>query len=329
MGLPTANHFSSTQTAPASTTFFNYNLTTGNITQITHGSSGYYLDSAHNNKLTLSTYKENDTYPGPRPYQVPLQGGQPTRLLEVFGSESVISPDGKNIAFTRGMSRWRRRHYRGPDNRQLWLYNIPTKKFTQLTTWKGNDGLPRWQSNSTLCYISDRKDKTYNIYKRNINKSENSATQLTFNTEKDIWTFDLAQANGTIIYKSWDRLYFLKDGKSTPMNLTATQDRPSQRHHKRRQQISHRIGPQPRRKSHGIYRLWRHLYPQHFRRCTHQTCHHQRRKRTRSNLVTRWPKALFCLRQNRHQICLHSFGKSHKRRSFSKTQKRRISRNRK
>lgn len=204
---------------------FNYNLTTGSITQITHGSSGYYLDSASNNKLTLSTYKENDTYPGPRPYQVSTQGGQPTRLLNAFGTEAVISPDGENIAFTRGMSRWRRRHYRGPDNRQLWLYNTQSQKYTQLTTWNGNDGLPRWSSNTTLCYISDRKDRTYNIYKRDINKSEDSAQQLTFHKEKDIWTFDLAQGSGTVLYKSWDRLYYLKDNKSVAMNLTASQDR--------------------------------------------------------------------------------------------------------
>ncbi len=96
-------------------------------------------------------------------YSVKDIGGTPKRILNSLGDMPVLSPDGKNIAFTRGSCRIEREDYKGPANRDIWLYNIEKKEYTKLTIYDGNDFYPRWQDNDTILFISSSSGK-YNIH---------------------------------------------------------------------------------------------------------------------------------------------------------------------
>jgi len=91
-------------------------------------------------------------------YSVKDIGGTPKRILNSLGDMPVLSPDGKNIAFTRGSCRIEREDYKGPANRDIWLYNIEKKEYTKLTIYDGNDFYPRWQDNDTILFISSFMD---------------------------------------------------------------------------------------------------------------------------------------------------------------------------
>ena len=51
---------------------------------------------------------------------------------------------------------WERRHYRGPENQDLWLQDRASAEFTRLTRWAGNDGKAAWLDDATILYLSDR-----------------------------------------------------------------------------------------------------------------------------------------------------------------------------
>lgn len=95
-------------------------------------------------------------------------GGTPTRYLDAVGEQSVLSPDGKLLAFVRGPCRMAREDYHGSANRELWIFNKETKVFNKITNYDGHDFYPRWSDSNTLFYVSS-KSGGYNIWTIKIN----------------------------------------------------------------------------------------------------------------------------------------------------------------
>lgn len=177
---------------------------------------GFASDQTGREVLTFAAYLEGDVYRSPRPYMVLAQGGDINRIHNAHGTFPVISPDGKKLIFTRGDSDWSRRHYRGSDARNVWLYDFQTDKFSQLTNWAGNDGKARWIDKNNLIYLSDRENNCVNLYKMSLKAGEAEVTPLTKLTEQDIYDFDVSADGKTVVYSSWDSLYVLKINKSKP-----------------------------------------------------------------------------------------------------------------
>ena len=71
-------------------------------------------------------------------------GGTPARYMNTVGFDSKLSPNGKFIVFVKGNCRIQREAYRGPANRNIWLYDIAKDAYMQLTTYDGNDFYPQW-----------------------------------------------------------------------------------------------------------------------------------------------------------------------------------------
>jgi len=92
------------------------------------------------------------------------KGGTPSRLLDSFGFQPVVSPSGRFIAFVRGSCRLSREAYHGSANRDIWLYDTQSKSYHQLTTFDGQDFNPIWGSEQSLFFISARNGK-YNVFK--------------------------------------------------------------------------------------------------------------------------------------------------------------------
>lgn len=96
--------------------------------------------------------------------QVSADGGTPYRAMEALGKQAVLSPDGKKVAFVSGSCRIDREAYRGSANLDLYLYDLETQTYEQLTTFEGNDFMPKWADSNTLYFISARSGR-YNIHR--------------------------------------------------------------------------------------------------------------------------------------------------------------------
>src|SRR5690606_4291361 len=92
--------------------------------------------------IAFEAQLEGDVYRSLRPYMVAPEGGDLRRIHDAYGAHPAISPDGGRVAFTRGgyYYGWTRRHYRGSESKDVWLYDRTDGSFTQLTTRRGNDG---------------------------------------------------------------------------------------------------------------------------------------------------------------------------------------------
>ncbi|MDG2170584.1 MAG: S41 family peptidase [Opitutales bacterium] len=130
-------------------------------------------------------------------YRAAPEGGTPARYMDALGFDPVVSPDGSKIAFVRGTCRIEREAYQGPANRDVWIYDVESEKYTQLTDFEGNDFSPKWLNDSTLLFISSREGK-YNVFQTSL---KGSVKQITFEEAFGVNTFDLSPKTKQIVYQ--------------------------------------------------------------------------------------------------------------------------------
>lgn len=190
------------------------------------GLSGVGIDGNGETKVAFSAYLEGDLHRSPRPFEVSIQGGEPTRVHDAFGSRAVRSPDGRRTVFERGNVRPQRRHYRGADRRDVWLHDESLETFRKLTDWDGNDMTARWAGDDAVLFLSDRDGSTHNIQRMDLADGETSP--LTSFEEIDVASFDATPSGNRLVLHRWDTLYGLdlseEDPVPRPIRLSAPED---------------------------------------------------------------------------------------------------------
>ncbi|MFM7261716.1 MAG: hypothetical protein ACKO3W_14050, partial [bacterium] len=174
--------------------------------------------------IFIDTTIEGDLFRGTRPYVVSVEGGTPVRLHDAFGGAANASADGARVLFERGGSGWSRRGYNGPDNRNVWLFDVAGKTFAPLTKYDGNDGMPRFISTDEYVYLSDRGTGTVNLFRAKIGDGLDSGKRLTDFSGSDIHglavSADGKSAVFAVLGDLW-RIDLSKEG-ATPEKLAFT-----------------------------------------------------------------------------------------------------------
>ena len=170
--------------------------------------------------ITFDSRHEGDFYRSSRPYEVSAEGGPFARVHDAFGTAATRSPSGGRVLFERGGNSWTRRHKRGADTRDVWLFT-PEGDFHQLTSWEGNDGQPAWLDEDTMVFLSDREGDTVNLYRQDVVPGVEAAVPLTTFEDRDVTAFDLSADGRTAILQRWDTLYSLdlEDPNARPVAL--------------------------------------------------------------------------------------------------------------
>tara|TARA_R110000782_G_scaffold54637_8_gene115490 strand:- start:29442 stop:32936 length:3495 start_codon:yes stop_codon:yes gene_type:complete len=179
------------------------------VRRVTFEDSTLYLDgfSSDGSRILVSGSVEGDVYRSRRVYSVPFEGGPISRLHGAFGQSSDANPEGSRYAFERGGSSWDRRHYRGPDQRDIWVFDERDGSFSRVTSWTGNDGQARWRDDDTLIYMSDRSGDFVRLWTLDIGAGEDAAVQLTDNADRDITGFDVSHDGRAVVFTKWDGMY--------------------------------------------------------------------------------------------------------------------------
>ena len=160
-------------------------------------------------------------------HKIAAEGGTSERLLDALGFSAVASPDGRFIAFNRGSCRIVREAYRGPANRDVWLYDTQEQEYIQLTDFDGNDIFPRWAGERTLYFLSPRSGK-YNIYRMELaedGKAQGEPEQLTNYSDEGVRYFDISADGSTIVMEQGATVYVMpQEGEARPLQAQVTTD---------------------------------------------------------------------------------------------------------
>ena len=158
-------------------------------------------------------------------YQVNANGGTPQRFLTALGSMATVSPDGNLVAFVKGACRISREDYSGSAQRDVWVYNIKTGAYFQVTSSEKNDHSPLWDAAGNLYYIGAKSGR-YNIYQQSINTDgsvKGTSKKMTNQNKNGVVSFSVSN-QGIIVYSTLFDLYQIINGQAKKINLKIASD---------------------------------------------------------------------------------------------------------
>jgi tricorn protease len=153
-------------------------------------------------------------------YIVSVDGGMPWRAGPDMGNAASFSPDGKRIAYNpKGQTYWRK-YYRGAYATDVWIEDISTKKFTQLTDFDGLDSWPMWSRDGDIYFVSDRDGNGLtNIWR--VAEAGGKADKVTSFRNGDVRFPSISADGRTIVFEHDFGIWKLDTGskKVTPIRL--------------------------------------------------------------------------------------------------------------
>ncbi|MCK9308967.1 MAG: S41 family peptidase [Candidatus Cloacimonetes bacterium] len=138
-------------------------------------------------------------------YKVPLDGSRPELIAEIGNSYASLSPDNTQIVFQQG-GYPDREAYRGSANGELWLLDIASKKYTNLSNTDYSELYPRYShySNSLFyCGAKDEQLQLMRVDKMNFKKPV-ILSKLGKFSARDI---TVARTNDRVVFTVFDALY--------------------------------------------------------------------------------------------------------------------------
>ena len=161
-------------------------------------------------------------------YQVSTKGETPHRIMNTVGLMAKVSPNKRFIAFVKGGCRIEREDYRGPANKNIWIYDSEEDAYHQITDFDGNDFLPQWTTGNSLYFISSRSGR-YNIHKVGIDETGKVKTDIEPVTEYEddaIRYFDISKDGDVIAFEKGIDIFLQKKGEAEakPLALKLTRD---------------------------------------------------------------------------------------------------------
>lgn len=202
----------------------------GTPKRLTYHSAGDNISSWSNDgNILFSTNREFNQIERPMEiYSISSKGGTEFRVLDAVGFEPIASPDGRFIAFVRGdINPVAREDYRGPSNRDIWLFDSKTKKYSKLVGFETNDVMPQWTDSKSIFFLSS-VNKGYNIYKVTIDdngKAVSKPEQLTNFKDQSIRYMNVSNDGSSVIIEKDKNIYVSStakiDFKKIDVNISA------------------------------------------------------------------------------------------------------------
>ena len=137
-------------------------------------------------------------------YVVDIDGSKTeSRFMDALGIDPSVSPNGNKVAFVRGTARTSREDYRGPANRNIWIFDIDKNNYEQLSNFAGTEFSPQWAGNRSVFYIAPNAGK-YNVFKTDL---KGDVEQLTSETDFGVNHFSVDKSGDTVVYQAGNEVY--------------------------------------------------------------------------------------------------------------------------
>ncbi len=167
-------------------------------------------------------------YPmGAQIHAIPVGGGTPRRLVDIFGDE-VATADGKTFIIAEGRLKEARLHYRGTYQRELYSWTEGSDP-VRLTDNRGYDTQPMVAPDGRIFWVGDQNDaKCFNIFTMNADGSDKR--QLTGYKDDGIRAASLSADGKTLVFERATSIYAMeikpegKAGKPRELKIEVAAD---------------------------------------------------------------------------------------------------------
>jgi len=149
-------------------------------------------------------------------YSVPVTGGRVSQVLTSPALNATVNPSGSKILFHDYLgyeSDWRK-HHTSAVTRDVWVYDLPAKKYTRLTTFKGEDRNPVFGASDNEFYYLSEQSGSFNVWKSSLDHPDHPdhPTQVTRFTRNPVRFLSRAR-NGTLAFQYDGEIYTMNDGE--------------------------------------------------------------------------------------------------------------------
>lgn len=160
-------------------------------------------------------------------YSVAISGGRPVQMLGTPAEAICFTPDGKQMLYQdrKGGEDDFRKHHTSSITRDIWLYDLKTKRHTNLTKRAGEDRNPVLSADGkTVYFLSERNGGSFNVYKApfgsTLSKDVVAVTKYKGNNTWDypVRFLSIARDN-TLCYTYDGEIYIMKSGSSSAQKV--------------------------------------------------------------------------------------------------------------
>ena len=171
-------------------------------------------------------------------YSVAVKGGRPVQMLGTPAEAICFTPDGKQMLYQdrKGGEDEFRKHHTSSITRDIWLYDLKTRRHTNITNRPGEDRNPVLSADGkTVYYLAERDGGSFNVYKAPLpQKGETIKSPVRVSTppsgvgglQHPVRFLSIAKDN-TLCYTFDGEIYTQKDGqaaKKVSVSLTRDDD---------------------------------------------------------------------------------------------------------
>ena len=158
-------------------------------------------------------------------YSVPIAGGRVAQVLPIPAPEARMNAAGDKLIYEdqKGYESDWRKHHTSSITRDIWLYDMKSGKYQQLTTYKGEDRNPVIADNDQDYYYLSEQDGTMNVYKSSLAAPDKSV-ELTHFAHNPVRFLTIAKDN-TLCFGYDGEIYTQKTGaEPQKVNVRISED---------------------------------------------------------------------------------------------------------
>lgn len=151
-------------------------------------------------------------------YAVSVNGGRPRQVLGTPAESICFSKSGKQFLYhdkKGGENEWRK-HHTSSVTRDIYLYDIKSKKHTNLVGWQGEDRNPVFAPGDEKVYFLSERGGSFNIYSFNLTVPDRVEPVTSFKNRPVRF---LSIANTGRLCFGYDGEIYIKDEMSNPKKV--------------------------------------------------------------------------------------------------------------
>ena len=151
-------------------------------------------------------------------YSVPVNGGEPALVLTQPAIAATVNPAGDKIIYydQKGFEDEWRKHHTSAIARDIWVYDLKTKKNTKLTTFAGEDRDPVFDADGDDFYYLSEQSGSFNVYRSSLSRPDQSTAVTSFT--KNPVRFLTRSKSGVLCF-GYDGEIYTKTGDAAPQKV--------------------------------------------------------------------------------------------------------------